>query len=506
MSKDDLISTLESILENQEPNLITMSDAYKYSHHKFYPDGMTQMKSYLESRGGKFQELVMFGLQYMMKKYLVGPVLSMEMVEEAYEKLSGENGVFGRDDVFSRDKWEALIEKHGGRLPIQIKSAPEGTIIPVKNVMLMIENTDEEFAWVTNFVETLILQIWYPITVASLSREVKKVVIQYLRETGCSEEAIPMTAEFVLNDFGMRGVSSIESAGIGGAAHLVNFMGSDNLAGSEMLMNYYNAKMMWGKSIPATEHSVMTLKGEEGEIEMMKRTLEAIPSGLVACVSDSYNIFRACSQYWGTELRDLVLSRDGVLIIRPDSGHVTRTLLEIFDILFDKFGYTTNDKGFKVLPPQVRVIQGDGVNYDSICDMYAILKENKIAAENLALGMGGKLLQSGIDRDTQNFAIKACHAIINGEHVDVVKAPTEMDADGNIHASFKKSKKGDMKLVVDGNSYRTMMSHEDGFAVAIDVMKVVFRNGELLIDEDIVDIRERVSVLDIIKTSEPVVA
>ena len=205
-------------------------------------------------------------------------------------------------------------------------------------------------------------------------------------------------------------------------------------------------------------------------------------------------------------MRDLVLSRDGVLIVRPDSGHVTRTLLEIFDILFDKFGYTTNDKGFKVLPPQVRVIQGDGVNYDSICDMYAILKENKIAAENLALGMGGKLLQSGIDRDTQNFAIKACHAIINGEHVDVVKAPTEMDADGNIHASFKKSKKGDMKLVVDGNSYRTMMSHEDGFAVAIDVMKVVFRNGELLIDEDIVDIRERVSVLDIIKTSEPVVA
>ena len=365
----------------------------------------------------------------------------------------------------------------------------------------MIESTDEEFAWITNFVETLILQVWYPITVASLSREVKKVVVQYLRETGCAEEAIPMVAEFVLNDFGMRGVSSMESAAIGGAAHLINFMGSDNLAGSDMLVDYYGAKMMYGKSIPATEHSIMTLKGEEGELDMMKRVLKTVPTGMVACVSDSYHIFRACSQYWGEDLKELILSRDGVLVIRPDSGHVTRTLLEIFNILFDKFGYTTNNKGFKVLPPQVRVIQGDGVNYDSICEMYAILKENKIAAENLALGMGGKLLQSEIDRDTQNFAIKACHAIINGQHVDVVKSPTEMDANGNIHPSFKKSKKGDMKLVRDGNSFRTMMSIEKGFAEAEDVLQVVFRNGHLLVDENVETIRERVSVLD--PTTEP---
>ncbi len=494
LSKDDIIGLLEKALSSVEPNLILLSDAYKYSHPQFYTPGLTKMVSYLESRGGKFQETVMFGLQYITKKYLVGSVLSEEMVEEADQKLNGENGVFGKGGSFSKEKWMNLVRKHDGNLPLRIKAVSEGTVVPVKNVLAMIENTDDEFPWLTGFIESLFLEVWYPITVATLSREVKKVVVEYLEKTGTEPHLIPAIVQFILNDFGFRGVSSVESASIGGAAHLVNFMGSDNVAASDMLMKFYNTTTMWGKSIDATEHSIMTMEGEEGESDVVRRILATKTSGFVACVSDSYNILRTCKTY-GTLFKDIILNRDGVFVVRPDSGDPVATLKAVFKILFEYFGYTLNSKGFKVLPPQIRVIQGDGVNYDSIINMYQSLMDEGIAAENLVLGMGGKLLQAGLDRDTQNFAVKACYAIINGKGVDIIKSPTELDADGNVKVSFKKSKKGLMKLVkdVDGNFF-TMTSADAGFEDAKDELVVIFENGKLLVDEKIEKIRERAEV------------
>jgi nicotinamide phosphoribosyltransferase len=281
----------------------------------------------------------------------------------------------------------------------------------------------------------------------------------------------------VLNDFGFRGVSSVESAKIGGAAHLLNFSGSDNLAGSVMAINYYNAQKVYGMSIPATEHSICTLLGREGELEIFRHVLRTFPTGTIACVSDSFNIFKACQQYWGTELRDEILNRDGTLVIRPDSGDPIMTLLEIFKILFEQFGYTTNTQGYKVLPKQVRVIQGDGVNYTEIGNIYKALKENGISAENLVLGMGGALLQK-VDRDTQKFALKCSSAVINGEEVRVEKSPTEMDADGNITPSFKKSKGGRLKLVKVNGVFKTI--NEDDEPGAENLLQTVFENGELI--------------------------
>jgi nicotinamide phosphoribosyltransferase len=164
------------------------------------------------------------------------------------------------------------------------------------------------------------------------------------------------------------------------------------------------------------------------------------------------------------------------LVIRPDSGHVVNTLKAVFDILFDKFGYTVNDKGYKVLPPQVRVIQGDGVNINSIREIYEELTKLGISAENIVFGMGGKLLQADINRDTQNFATKACFAVLDGKEVDVVKSPTEMDADGNITKSFKKSKKGRLKLVKnDDDTFRTVTSMDADFDTVKDELVEVFR-------------------------------
>jgi len=453
-------------------NLILLADAYKYSHHKLYYPGTSKIYSYLESRGGKFDQTIFYGLQYFLKEYLEGIAFTQEDLDEASGFLKD---VFGRDDVFEPANFQYIIDHHGGRLPVKIRAVPEGTEVPVSNVLMTIENTDPNCFWLTNFLETLLMQVWYPCTVATISREVRKVVTRYYDETATpgAEAGI----DFVLNDFGFRGVSSVESAGLGGSAHLLNFKGSDNLAGSAVAVRYYNNEGAVGKSIPATEHSICTLLGKEGELDIFKHILDTFPTGLVACVSDSYNIFRACEEYWGEELKEQILSRDGVLVIRPDSGDPVRTLLEIFEILFKKFGFTTNDKGYRVLPPQIRVIQGDGVNYDAIIDMYEAIKNAGISAENLVLGMGGALLQK-LDRDTQKFALKCSHAVVDGKEVVVQKSPIEMDASGNLTESFKKSKGGRLKLIKTEKGHQTV--GENDFPELTDQLVTVFENGEII--------------------------
>jgi len=453
-------------------NLILLADAYKYAHHKFYYPGTTQIYSYLESRGGMFDETIFFGLQYFLKEYLQGPAFTQQELDEADDFLQQ---VFGRDDVFDKSKFQYILDKYNGNLPVKIKAVAEGTAVPTSNALMTIENTDPECYWLTNFLETLLMQVWYPCTVATLSNQIRKVVTQYYTET--ATEGAEAGIDFVLNDFGFRGVSSVESAKIGGAAHLLSFSGSDNSAGSGMAINYYAAQNVYGLSVPATEHSICTLLGREGEVEIFKHVLKTFPSGTIACVSDSFNIFKACEEYWGTELRDEILNRKGTLVIRPDSGDPIMTLLKIFEILFDKFGCTVNAKGYKVLPPQVRVIQGDGVNYVEIQNIYKALKENGISAENLVLGMGGALLQK-VDRDTQKFALKCSSAVIDGKEVAVEKNPTEMDANGNITPSFKKSKGGRLKLVKIDGIFKTVNQHEH--LELADEMHTVFENGKLI--------------------------
>ncbi|MBD1365054.1 nicotinate phosphoribosyltransferase [Mucilaginibacter sp. ZT4R22] len=453
-------------------NLILLADAYKYAHHKLYMPGTTSIYSYLESRGGMFNQTVFFGLQYFLKEYLQGPAFTQQDLDEAADFLPQ---VFGRDDVFDKSKFQYILDKYNGHLPVKIKAVAEGTTVSTGNALMTIENTDPECYWLTNFLETLLMQVWYPCTVATLSSEVRKVVRQFYAET--ATEGSEAGIDFVLNDFGFRGVSSVESAKLGGAAHLLSFSGSDNLAASVMAKNYYAARKVYGLSIPATEHSICTLLGQQGELEVFKHILDTFPTGTIACVSDSYNIFRACEEYWGEELKQQILNREGTLVIRPDSGDPVMTVLRIFEILFSKFGYTVNAKGYKVLPPQIRVIQGDGVNYEAIKVMYQSLKDNNISAENLVLGMGGALLQK-VDRDTQKFALKCSSAVVGGKQIGVEKHPTELDAEGNLTQSFKKSKAGRLKLVKINGIFKTV-NQQDNPGLA-DELHTVFENGALI--------------------------
>ena len=287
-------------------NLILDTDSYKQSHAQQYPPNTTKVYSYLESRGGEFDKTVFFGLQYILKQYLSIPISMKDIVEA--EKVCKLHGV-----PFNKEGWLYILNVHGGRLPLRIKAVKEGSVVSVKNVLMTIENTDDKCFWLTNFMETLLLRIWYPITVASLSYNCRQIIKKYMELTCDNLDKLP----FMLHDFGSRGVSSSESAGIGGLAHLVNFMGSDTMEAIRYAEYYYNEENP-SFSIPATEHSTMTSWGRENESKAYKNVLDTYKGQMISVVSDSYDIFNACSNIWGGELKQDVLTHGNYLVVRPD--------------------------------------------------------------------------------------------------------------------------------------------------------------------------------------------
>jgi nicotinamide phosphoribosyltransferase len=379
-------------------NIILNTDSYKVSMFKQYPAGTTGVYSYIESRGGRYDRTVFFGLQAFIKEYLLEPITQAD-IDIADEILTAHG------EPFNRAGWQYILDKHNGFLPVVIRAVPEGTVVPVKNVLATIENTDPECFWLTTWLETALLRaVWYGTTVATQSYTIKQVILDYLERTGD-----PTTIDFKLHDFGARGVSSLESAGIGSAAHLVNFMGTDTITGVLFAREYYNAGIA-GFSIPAAEHSTITSWGRDGEVDAYRNMLTqfAKPGSVLAVVSDSYDIYNATEKLWGEELRQTVIDSGATVVIRPDSGDPVEVNRRLIEILGSKFGYTTNSKGFKVLN-NVRLIQGDGINELTVRTILGTFMAMGWSADNIAFGMGGALLQI-VDRDTQKFAMK-CSAM-----------------------------------------------------------------------------------------------
>lgn len=438
-------------------NFLFTADSYKLSHFKQYPPKTETVYSYFESRGGKFPNIVFFGLQYLLKK-LEGQVLTHEDITEAAPILKSH---FFDQNLLNVDGFRNLVLKHQGRLPVVIKALPEGTVAPVRTALFTVENTDPEFYWLTNFLETYLSQVWYPSSVCTLSYHTRKLIEQYMMETGGSTEGV----EFKLHDFGFRGVSSLESAAIGGMAHLVNFAGTDTLAGLACAMETYEAPVC-GFSIPATEHSTITSWGREHESDAYENILKQYPEGYVAVVSDSYNIYKACKDIWGDKLKDQVLARNGVLVVRPDSGRPEDVVVRCLNILGEAFGYERTPQGYKVLNPKIRIIQGDGVDYDKIEVILQEMKRDMWAATNLAFGQGGALLQK-LNRDTHKFAFKCSAVKVNGEWRDVYKDP--------ITDQGKTSKKGRMSVVEEHGKLITVPEISSGE----DKLVEVFRDGEI---------------------------
>lgn len=458
-------------------NIILMTDSYKHSHYLQYPPGLTYLHSYIESRGGSYGWTKFFGLQYYLNRYLTKRV-TMEMVEEAKELVEA-HGL-----PFNYEGWKYIVEELDGKLPLRIRAVPEGSIVPNHNVLVTVESTDEKVPWVVSWVETLLLKVWYPITVATQSEKIYRIIEAAMSDTSDTMDGIG----FKLHDFGYRGVSSNESAGIGGLAHLSTFQGTDTVEALLYGRSYYGTDMA-GYSIPASEHSSITAWGRENEVEAYRNMVETFskPGSIFAVVSDSYDILNAVDKLWGQELRDLVIAKGGTLVVRPDSGDAVTVVLQVARLLDKHFGSTVNKKGYKVLN-HVRIIQGDGIHEDAIYDILKALKLDGFSADNIAFGMGGALLQgnpkSPINRDTHNFAMKASAAIINGELVEIYKDPVTQKG--------KTSKKGQLELVWNHNTHETYtVRREDLAPDKLQLMRTVYENGEVLIEETLDEIRER---------------
>lgn len=458
-------------------NIMKLTDSYKQSHWKQYPPGTQTVFSYFESRGGKWDRVTFFGLQYFIKQYLEGEVVTQEKIDAAERTVNRHMG----EGTFNREGWEYILRVHKGRLPVRIRAVPEGSIIPGRHVMMTIENTDPACFWLTNFLETLLVQVWYPCTVATQSREMKQIIYDSLVETG-DENNI----DFKLHDFGFRGVSSVETAGIGGCAHLLYFKGTDTMPALEVAEECYGCDMA-GYSVPASEHSTITSWGKDHEADAMANMLDRYPTGLVACVSDSYDIYGACRDIWGTKLRDRILNRDGVLVVRPDSGYPPDVVCNVFDILYEKFGGQRNSKGYRVLDPHIRVIQGDGIDFDMLQSILIQTKYKNWSTDNLTFGSGGGLLQKH-NRDTLKFAFKCSAMMKYGEWYDVYKDP--------VTDQGKESKKGRLELVryrgAHGIGYVTQKD-TDPMLGGENVLRTVFFNGQVIREYKFDDIRTTAS-------------
>ena len=462
-------------------NIMFLSDSYKYSHHTFTLEGQTKVYSFLESRGSKICDYTIFkGLQYILKEHFVGNVVkSKEFIDKA-EKFF--NAHFGKK-IFNRTGWERILEKHNGYLPVSIKAVPEGTKVGTRNVLMTIENTDPEFPWITNFLETLLSHVWYPSTVATNSREIRNTILKYLKATG-DESSI----DFKCHSFGFRGVTTVEQSGVGDMAHLVSFKGTDTITGITFAQEYYNTEDMIAFSVCASEHSNVTLLGKEGQKKIFEKMLDSNPEGILACVSDGFDIMDACD-IWGS-LKDKIMSRNGTLVIRLDSGDAIVTILNVLPKLESYFGSTINSKGYKVLDSHIRILQGDGISLKTIGEILEAMKEAGWSADNIVFGSGGKLLQD-FTRDTFNFAIKCSYVEVDGKAINVEKSPMEFDSEGNYIQSFKKSKKGLLKLVKDSNGeFFTATSEDHLFDSYKDELVEVFRDGKILKEYTFEEVRK----------------
>ncbi|CAE8613339.1 unnamed protein product [Polarella glacialis] len=358
-------------------------------------------------------------LYFHRKRYLLGQA----------EKLMGEH--FQGDGLFYKEGWEHILEKHGGKLPISIKqlpisikAVPEGMVA----VLFTMVNTDPKCFWLTNFLETLLVQVWYPMTVCTNSRYQKLSIHKALEATGNEVWGIPGGSVFKLHDFGFRGASSVESAAIGGAGHLVNFIGTDTVAALLCTKRYYRSAKASGFSIPASEHSTITSWGVKGEEAAFKNMLEQYPTGIVACVSDSFDVFKACEEFWGGSLKEMIKGR----------------------ISGDKWG-----------PPYIRVIQGDGVDWESIPKILSRLAE--------------------VNRDTFKCAFKCAEITINGKASDVFKAGESGIPGGT----------GFLHYSSDGQFVTVSSGKGDP---AKDILVEVFKDGQLLKDWTFDEIRKRADI------------
>lgn len=490
---------------------ILLTDGYKLDHRRQYPEGTQFVYSNWTPRSCSYfpeaeEGVVVFGIQYFIKEYLI-----RRMDEEFFNvpKHQAVHNFKRRVDTFLGDNQvgtehiEALHDL--GYLPICIKALPEGSLCPIRVPALTLINTMPEFFWLTNYLETLIsTSLWLPMTSATSARLYKKELLRHAKKTGFENDFLG----FMVHDFSMRGMAGVEAAIMSGMAHLTSFVGSETIPAIEALEEYYFAdadKELIAATVPATEHSVMCAGGKEDEFETFRRLItEVYPKGFISIVSDTWDFWQVITDYV-PRLKEDILAREGRVIIRPDSGvpediicgvdpakytkEEYETLPEhikkgAYECLWDMFGGTVNEKGYKVLDSHIGMIYGDSITLERQKTIYARLEAKGFAATNLVLGVGSYTYQYK-SRDSLGFAMKATWCQVNGEGREIFKDPKTDDG-------VKKSLKGLIKVnLVDGKYVATdqVTKEEEDMD---NQLETVFINGELVVRHSLEEIRKRV--------------
>lgn len=451
-----------------EDNPITDVDTYKSGHAWQYLPGMRGLYSYFSSRGGRYRHVCFNGLQPLMLRYLCTQV-TMDHVREAESVLKSGN------NPFNRRGWEKVVTHYNGRLPIRICAVPEGTVVPTGNVLFTVETTtdDPDVAFLPNWFETKDVRLWSPTTVASRGFYIKQMLREFA-DTTCDDPQAWL--DWAVHCFGGRGGSSLETIQINGAAHLINFNGTDTTEAVRHINHFYGGVGLWG-SVPAAEHSTVCSWGPEHEEDFYEHFVktwlygendERVKYPIAACVSDPYDYFNAVENLWfGERLHNLVRESGGKLVIRPDSGtpkEVDRKSLEIEE---RKLGMRKNMRGYKVGPAYFGFIQGDGINDESIPEIAHEVTSHKYAMSNIGFGMGGGGLQD-MTRDTQKCALKAS-AIQrpDGSWVGIHKNPKTDPT--------KASMAGKLALVREQGEYRTVEAPRKD-----NILVPVYENGRVI--------------------------
>ena len=485
-----------------------LADFYKLSHRKQYPKGTTKVYSTLTPRSNKYapysDEIVWFGLQYFIKEYLIDR-FNKDFFSKPKDEVISE---YSRLVEFSLGKEYAetkhIEELHDlGYLPIKISTLPEGSLVPMRVPVMTIENTHDDFFWLTNFLETILsTSIWLPTTSATLAYSYRKVLNDYAIKTTGSTSGV----EFQGHDFSMRGMSSEQSATVSGAGHLLSFKGTDTIPSILFLEKYYNGnieKSLIGASIPATEHSVMCSYGQENEKDLLTHLLtEVYPSGLFSAVCDTWDFWKLVSEYL-PELKETIMSRDGKLVIRPDSGNpvdiICGTVLTdgktpeekgLVEVLYEIFGGQINELGFKVLDSHIGAIYGDSITLEIAKEICEKLYKKGFATTNVVFGIGSYSYQYAT-RDTFGFAVKATYAIVNNEERMLFKDP-------KTDSGIKKSQKGLVVVNKDDNGkffFEDNFVDNDEYKSKTNLLETVFINGKLIKETSLDEIRTKLGTL-----------
>lgn len=454
----------------------TATDAYKLVHWMQRPSGLTRLMSYGEPRvGGQHTHVCFFGMSYFIKEYFMTAV-SDEEIERGYRRSLN---TFGKENYFPKEIWQKVRDL--GYYPLEIKAVKEGTVVPTGNVCYTIESTEDWFAPMVSHFEDWLMWNWYPVAVATRMYNIHKGLTPSFKIS--TNNAM---LDYVVNDFGLRGAQGHEAACLGGAAALIFSDGSDNVPAMDFIEDYYNDTTI-GKSVWATEHSVATVWGPgQGEFDYVNAQLDrAGDDAMVSIVIDSYDDVNFIKNVIGSEdIKHRIMARSGRTVLRPDSGVPLTNMIKYSEMLGNIFGYHLNEVDYRVINHNVGLIQGDGMNENSIVEIYFEYIKTGWSCENFAVGSGGGLLVEGLTRDTDRWAVKCCYAVIDGESRDIRKTPKS--------DMTKASKSGILKLHKAGNHFITIESSKEQYGINngfSDELEVVYRNGKLMRDQNFSEIR-----------------